>query len=234
MPNIIKSSLAMEAGFYKVPFRNFAAEKPPAAKPFFADAPMEQMTRPAEEEGEKLLAGARREAEDILARARHDAHQIIEDAQKAAVEARREGEQLLAQCRDQLKTAVRIRKELICSAEEQVVELSIHIARRLVKSAVLLEPAVIRGIVAEAVSLAAGDGEITVTVNPSDLAFCRDNPPYFPGEPADNAGIKFLAAADVARGSCIVQGRYTRVESILEERFSLLREALMAEVRHVL
>ena len=234
MYRIIKSERAREAGIYRINLKNLAHD---------SDVTMESRNNPDDGSGIRqgeickndgeILQAARQQAGEILAEARLEGEELREEAlTRAREESSREREELLQKAREVIHTASRVRQEVIRSAEPQVVELALKVAKSILKTSVLIEPGLIKDIVAEAVSLLAGEESIIVKVNPGDLSTCREEKDFFKDLLAEDAGIRFLPSEDVEKGCCIVQGQFSRVESILEDRFKILQDKLLEEAKN--
>lgn len=240
MYKIIKSAVARETGYYKVPLRQLIIEEeappkqeePPVLEPEEKEpegptaeellAEARQALEEAQEEADRILAAARAEAESILAKARETAQEELAAArEKAAAE---------------LKSAVtlgdEIRKELIRTAEMQVLELTLAIAETLVKDSPLVAPEIIKDIVARSLCVLEKEESLTVFVNPEDLEACRAFKDQWMELLDRETTVRILPSAEVKRGGCIVQGQYARVESCLEEQFRRVKEALLKEAGH--
>ncbi|RJX27867.1 MAG: hypothetical protein C4554_03670 [Dethiobacter sp.] len=237
MYKIIKSDRTLESGFYKVPLQQPAVaaedENPPAEDDEILTEAPEDEGYGAHDEAEKIVKEAEEKAQQILRQAHMEAGALKEEALRRGLEeGNRERERLLEEARELMASVRQIREEIIKFAEPQVVELSLRIAKSLIKTSLLFEPGIIKDIVAEAISLLAGDESIIVRVNPEDLGVCRAHKVFFQELLTDDASIKFLPSEEVEKGSCTVQGQYALVESSLQERFNVLREALLKEAKY--
>ncbi len=232
---IIKSVRTLESGFYRVPLQPLVLvteDETQKDDEGYGSEP-EQETLIVDGEAERIVQVAREEAQKILNQAYLEAEAAKEDAFRRGVEeGASESGKLLDEARELMACVSAIREEIIKSSEPQVIELSLQIAKQLIKTSVLIEPELIKEIVADAVSLLAGDESIMVKVNPDDLSICRLHKDFFRELLTDGASIKFLPSDETEKGSCTVQGQFTLVESFLQERFKILSNALLKEASH--
>lgn len=237
MHKIIKSNRSQDSGTYTIPLQKLAVvsdedttlhEEGQEGTEGTMDSPDDPLKMK-----KKILAEARQQAGNMLQEAQVEAEKLKKEAMLLGrEEGRQEHEQLLQVAQDIMATVTQARGEIIRSAEPQVVELAIKMARSLLKTSVLLEPDLIKDIAAEAISLLAGEDSIVVKVNPQDLNSCRTQKDFFKEFLAEEANLRFLPSEDVAKGCCIVQGQFALVESCLEERFKILEKLLLEETKN--
>ena len=237
MHRIIKSGSTLESGYYRVPLQQLVLVTEDKRREIedygdLGKAPFNQDLN-ADDEAEVIIKEAREKAQQILSQANLEAEAVKDEAFRSGLEeGSRESGKLLEEARELIACAGMIREEIIKSAEPQVIELALKIARSLVKTNLLVEPELIKDIVAEAISILAGDENIMVKVNPDDLSICRANKDFFRELLTDGSSIKFLPSEEVEKGNCTVQGQFALVESLLQERFEVLRNALLKEASY--
>lgn len=236
MPSFIKSNRTRDMGTYKIPLQRLAVVFDEDGMPQ-TEAEKEAQSFPEEggshNAAAKILEEARQKAVTIVQEGYAAAEKLKQEAYiKGLEEGRAEQEQRLLEAKELVTSATLIRQEIIRAVEPQVVELSLKIAKTLLKTSVILEADLIRDIVAEAISLLAGEESIIVKVNPQDLAVCRNQKDFFKDLLTEDAAIRFLPSEGVEKGSCIVQGQFSLVESNLEERFQVLQEKLLEEAKN--
>lgn len=106
------------------------------------------------------------------------------------------------------------------NAEENVAALAVIVARHIVQREIDIEPALVASLVQHAIEQYPVDQEISVRLNPDDLATCR-------GAIAQDAGpartIRWIADPTVMRGGCLTEGRERiidgRVDTALERAY---------------
>lgn len=235
MYKIIKSAVAREAGYYKVPLRQLVIEEvqekeePVPVEPE-ENEPAGPTAEELMEEARQTLAEAREEAARILEAARAEAEAVLNRASETARQEEKSArEKAAAELKDAVLLGDEIRRELIRTAEAQVLELTLKIAESMIKSSLLIAPGIIKDVVARTLRVLEKEESLTVLVHPDDLEACRAHKDEWMELLDRETTVRILPSDEVARGGCIVQGEYARVESSLEEQFRLVREALMEE-----
>jgi flagellar assembly protein FliH len=184
----------------------------------------------ARDEARRIRAAAIQEAENLKQKAFADAFQQGREEGLAA--AREQMAAFIAEARQMLASAEKIRREIIKSAEPQVLELALLMAETLLNAKLATDRKAILGVVTAALAQVAGEEAVVVRVNPDDYAVCRDHRDSLPGFLADDAGLKFIFDESIPRGSCRVQSKNGQVESMLSERFEILKRALLGEAEN--
>ena len=184
----------------------------------------------AREEARQIMAGAVREAEMLKQGAFAEA--FLQGREEGLAAAREQMAALITEAREALETAGEMRREIIRSAEPQVLELAVLMAEALLHAKLATDRTAILGVVAEALAQVAGEEAVMVRVSPDDYAVCREHRESFPGFLEEDSSLKFIFDETVPRGSCRVQSKNGQVESMLKERFETLKRALLGETEN--
>lgn len=237
MLKIIKSGSSLEAGLYRIPLQSLVTaqdtDEVSQEEELALSEPQQEQADDAKAEAEQILEAAKQEAQAILDQAEATAVELKTEAlEQASAEGQVQKEQLVVDAQKLVVEAQYLREEMLRLVEPQVVELSLQIAEAILKTSVSVNVDVIKEVVAEAISLLAGEDSIIVQVNPADIGICRSYKETLVDLLADEAAIKFVPAPEVARGNCIVQGEYALVEANIQDRFSLLQQAMLKEINH--
>jgi len=119
-----------------------------------------------------------------------------------------------------------LRGKVLREAEEQLLELAIDIAGKVLMQEIKAGRHEIEPIVKEALSHVAGRQDVAVYLNPDDLAQCEL------ARQADDAGqgghVRFLADPSMRRGQCLVKTADGVVESSPEAHLEDIAEVLKA------
>jgi len=124
---------------------------------------------------------------------------------------------------DSLRQAV---PKVVHDCENAVITLAVEAAQRLV-AGMPISPEIIEASVREALSQVQGSTEISVSLNPEDLALLQKlNSPLLA---ADNGAdqVKFHSSNDVSRGGCLVQTRFGVIDARRETKAEQLKKALL-------
>jgi flagellar biosynthesis/type III secretory pathway protein FliH len=100
-------------------------------------------------------------------------------------------------------------------AEENIAALAVMVARHIVQRELTTDPSFVQEIVERALAQYPVDQEITVRLNPTDLAACRA-----PIEANGPREIRWISDASIQRGGCLMEGR----ERILDGRIDTALE----------
>ncbi len=114
--------------------------------------------------------------------------------------------------------------QVIRDTENALLELAFEVARKIAAGAPI-DAAQLQAAVQEAVAQAADTAELTVQVNPADLALLQAlKSPML--NPQDNRNIQLVAANHISRGGCVVQTRFGIIDARRETRVEMLRNSL--------
>jgi len=111
-----------------------------------------------------------------------------------------------------------LRVRLIQQASEDVADMALHMARRVVGETLAVHPQALRKLVVDAIERLPGDDEITVRVRPQDLQSIQDNLPV-------RRDIRVIED-DSLEGGCVVQAQCGEVSASIETAFTGLRAAV--------
>jgi flagellar assembly protein FliH len=111
-----------------------------------------------------------------------------------------------------------LRARMIQQASEDVAEMALHMARRVVGETLAVHPQALRKLVVDAIERLPGDDEITVRVRPQDLQSIQDSLPV-------RRDIR-IVEDDSLEGGCVVQAQCGEVSASIETAFTGLRAAV--------
>lgn len=183
---------------------SFDPPKPAAPKP--APAPPPQANEPPPEPAVKLPTAA--EVDAIYNQARDEGYRVgfNEGQQKALAEA-----QKLAAVVQKLDAALQGMEETVA---EELLALSLEVARQVVRESVRLQPEAILAVIQEAL-LQLPHQHAVIYLNPEDAALARSQL----GEALAHAGHRIQDDPALTRGDCIVDAGNTRVDASLAHRW---------------
>ena len=111
-----------------------------------------------------------------------------------------------------------LRARMIQQASEDVADMALHMARRVVGETLAVHPQALRKLIVDAIERLPGDDEITVRVRPQDLQSIQDNLPV-------RRDIR-IVEDDSLEGGCVVQAQCGEVSASIETAFTGLRAAV--------
>jgi len=144
------------------------------------------------------------------------------EAERQLAEARAE----LGQARQALEAAAadvaRLRDEVLAEAEDQLLDLAVDIARKVLSQEISAGRHEVEPIVKEALSRVPSGGEVVVYLSPDDLERC---PAAGDG---GTPGVRFAADPGLRPGACRVETQQGVIESSPEGQLREISEALKA------
>jgi flagellar assembly protein FliH len=199
-------------------------------------------TRAAEELREKIRREAELEAEIILETARREAETLRKQAESEAAnrrqelfaEARQEGlgkaEAENREQQQQLDTLIeRLSVVYECCRrehEKELVNLALNCARRLVNREIARDESVILDCIEEVFSTSSLRGEITLRLNPDDIAVVEARRNQLLAEFPGLEKLKIEAGAGIERGGCLLESSLGRIDATLAGKFEELQHLL--------
>ena len=117
-----------------------------------------------------------------------------------------------------------IQEQFLAEAQQQLLDLSIEIAKKVLMQEIQADRHKIDPIVTEALSRVQDRVDVVVHLHPSDLARCE-----LAGradEAADKSNISFVADPKVQRGGCLLQTSRGTVESSIDGQLEEISQAL--------
>lgn len=155
---------------------------------------------------------------------------ILQHADSSALsvreEAHREGWNAgYAEWQSQLSALLDSHRELMRSAEHDLMVLAVAIAEKIIGRELQSNPAIICRIVQEALETAPRNTELTLIVHPSHLPECAAF------ERMEPVRARVVANASVAPGGCRIESRFGRIEADLQTQLAAILQALQEALR---
>lgn len=192
----------------------------------------------------ECLERARQEAEAILAAAEDQRQAVLEQArsegfesghkqgyESGAAEARAEVEARLAALDAVVGELARARDAALAECEDDMVELALAVAARIVRRESSLGPDTVRELLRETLPRINGVSQVTISVHPDDLTALHDDLAALTAL-AGRAQVRWEADASVRRGGCFIQTERGGVDATLETRVARLVESLLDVIGH--
>jgi|GEM_PF-1652876 len=188
----------------------------------------ENVVKQAKEEAEKLLTAARAKAQEIFEQAQREGFTkgYRESLEKAAAEAKKIREEAFVL----LKQAKEIREETIKSLEQEIVQLALTIAAKIVHHQLTVAPETVLQTAREAIDLLTGREEVTLLVNPKEMDIFRTNQEEFLKSLPGGAKINILADPGIKPGGLKIRTEREEVDATLDGRWEALKEILGVQV----
>ncbi len=140
---------------------------------------------------------------------------------------------LVATLENMMSELAAMRQKIQAQIENEVVELALHIARKVIGQEVQTNRSAVAAIVREALKLVEDPEEITIRMNPADIQQLQNAQIDIgcPGGHGDR--IQFREDRGVETGGCLVQTEYGEIDARIEEQLRTIEEAFRAESMHL-
>lgn len=175
----------------------------------------------ARERARRLVACAEEEA----LRIRAQAEAARDEVGRAAAEAgRAEGRAAAAAALAQVAAMTERRLE---GLERELAEVALAVARKLVGRALALDPALVVGLVREALAPVRARREVALRVHPADAPLLRAELPALAALLERAPGLAVREDHALARGDVVVETEAGRVDARFEAQLALLEQAVL-------
>jgi flagellar assembly protein FliH len=187
----------------------------------------------AQEEAERCLVRAREEAERSLAAAKSEAITLKEEAIRQGI---LQGEECskqmaLAQCTAVLESFQQavaeitgLRATVLRRAEEDIVTLAFHIARKIIRQEILLNRDVVLSTVRCALETLVDRDTILVRIHPIDLEQVQIMKKELLRQVKGIKNLTLQGDETIERGGCVVESRFGEIDARIEEQLTELEQ----------
>lgn len=175
-------------------------------------------------EGKRILEASKQKAEVMLEEAKNRVSQIEKDAyesgrQKAFEDSKQKLEPVLEIFQQKINEIVEFKKDLFVKSENEILELAISLANRVICHEVRIHKDIVLGVIRAATKKILGRKQITIRINPEDMEYVLQNKPKFKDEFKDIQQVSFKEDASINKGGCIIDTEYGSISAVLEEEF---------------
>lgn len=118
-----------------------------------------------------------------------------------------------------------LRETLIQQTERQMVQLALTIARRIVLREVTLDPELIAAMAHVALKKLGTASPATIRLNPEDYTVVAHD-----GERWGGGQVNVVPDPAIARGGCLVESEFGRIDASIERQFDEMTRALLGDV----
>jgi len=213
LPNVLKAAHLAEAGRGESIRALFTEEQAPRMikrRVWRSIRQVHTALSQADEEAKRLIEEARAEADAIREAAREEGYQ----------DGLRQLTQALAKARDEY---TRVMEE----SEDDMLELAVRMAERIVRQRIELEPSTAAEITRGCLEIVRDRQQITVFANPQDLPALEQWRESLV-QVVEARFIHFEPDPNVGRGGCMIETEAGRVDARLEVQLESFKRALMA------
>lgn len=147
--------------------------------------------------------------------------------ERAGIEAGgKRAEAMLRRVAQTLTDLSSLRETLIQQTERQMVQLALTIARRIVYREVSLDPELIAAMAHVALKKLGTSSPATIRLNPEDYTVVTHE-----GERWGGAQVTVVPDPAIARGGCLVESEFGRIDASIDRQFEEMTRALLGDER---
>ena len=186
----------------------------------------------ARQEAEKIIRNSREEAQALIEGGREKLREIEEEAyakgwQEGTKAAREEYEAKLREADAILDKAQEEKWQVVAGSEEEIVRLSVAVARKVINREMETNPEIVADMVKRAIQKATDREELTVRVNPDNLDVTINARDDISQQVKGIRKLKVLADPAIAPGGCVVESHNGTVDARIERQMNEIEQALM-------
>ncbi len=207
----------------------------------------EEIIKETEQMVKELLGTARQEAEKIIKSAKAEAEAVIQEGQGKAKEAKDQGfnegwqvgyTESVKKAEEEMKgsllaaertlaEAKEERTKIICEAENEIVQLAVMVAQKVINHEVTTHSELIVGIVKKALEKVRDREEILIRVSPDDIDMVIDNQEEVVSGTKGIKKMKMLADNGITAGGCVIETSNGTVDARVERQLSEIEHSLL-------
>lgn len=210
---------------------------------------LEQMQADAEKQAQEIIAKAGQKAEEIMQQAEQDAVIKAEEAENLKNQSIENGyaegfqkgyDEGLAQAKQEIidrvwgidtlaSSCFSVKKEIINSAEQEMLELSTAIAEKIIRHELKVKPELMQGIIKGAIKQLKDREEIKIIVNPSLTQNIYESVEELKEELKGLKSVKILEDRTIPRDGAIVESPESRIDARIETQLREIVKNIMEE-----
>jgi flagellar assembly protein FliH len=146
--------------------------------------------------------------------------------------ARQQAEPLMATLKAILAELDGVRSRIRQHMEREVVELALHVARKVIHHELSVSEDAILRVVKDAMGHLQDPGNIAIRLNPEDLKRIRDTGDGMQAFLGHHENVQFEEDSAIDCGGCYIQTDYGEIDARIEEQLRHIEETFRAEMRH--
>lgn len=189
-----------------------------------------------EMKGKGSLRDAQAQAEAILKKARSEKESIEMEAYRKGLEqgqmqgqkmAVKKIEPLIATLSTAVDEVRKIRQVIVEKHQDQVIEILVLIAERIIHRQIHLNPEVVLDTVRQACSHLAETEEIRIRLHPSDFEYIRDIERIVASHLTGKRNLHFIEDSTLERGGVIIDTEFGEVDASIRSQIEHMKEVLL-------
>ncbi|MBQ0051444.1 MAG: flagellar assembly protein FliH [Treponema sp.] len=190
----------------------------------------------AEHTAQEIIQKAQEEASKIIEEANSDKSEISRNSYKEGYEkghndgydtGKAEVERLVERTHKILEAVMARREEILNETEQQIVELVILMARKVIKVLSENQRSVVMANVLQALKKVKGRGNVTLRVNLADVKLTTEHIQDFIKQVENVQGITVLEDSTVDRGGCVVETDFGAIDARIQNQLTELETKIL-------
>lgn len=190
----------------------------------------------AEQNAQEIIANARAEAEKIIAEAEAKKLEIQNSSKEEGFKigqeegfntGKAEVDRLIQRTHVILEGVMSRREEILAETEQQIVELVLLMARKVIKILSENQKSVVMANVVQALKKVKGRGNVTLRVNMSDVKLATEHIDDFIKQVENVQGMTILEDSTVEQGGCIVETDFGAIDARISSQLTELENKIL-------
>lgn len=177
--------------------------------------------------GDRRRGYRRIDDRNLISRAQEEAGTIKENAAKEGYkEGLEQAQKDIQEVRFAVEHFLKAKQEVFEYIAPDILEISVDIARKIVKKEIEQDPEIILGNILDVLkTISKDETKINIKVNPSQLTLAKENIPEIISTLGLDARINVIADIAIEVGSCIVQTNNGIVDATIDTQLEIIKEA---------
>ncbi|MDO5774681.1 MAG: flagellar assembly protein FliH [Spirochaetales bacterium] len=190
----------------------------------------------AQKEAQDIVEKAKAEAQDIISNAKIEEKSIFEKSKSDGFKAgheegyktgNEEAQRLVERIHKMIEAVQAKRQEILDNTEQQIVNLVILIARKVVKIMSENQKSVIMSNVLQALKKVKGSGDVTLRVNLADVKLTTEHIKDFIRQVENIKNISVVEDSSVEKGGCIVETDFGAIDARISSQLNELETQIL-------
>ena len=190
----------------------------------------------AQKEAQDIVEKAKAEAQDIISNAKIEETSIFEKSKNDGFKAgheegykagNEEAQRLVERIHKMIEAVQAKRQEILDNTEQQIVNLVILIARKVVKIMSENQKSVIMSNVLQALKKVKGSGDVTLRVNLADVKLTTEHIKDFIRQVENIKNISVVEDSSVEKGGCIVETDFGAIDARISSQLNELETQIL-------
>lgn len=239
---IIKAAEVQEELLHILPLRRYTTAQDLSGMNEVNDAVTSQLAT-AKAQAEEIIRKARAQADEVARQAQLAGESIKEEAYRSAFEkgrqegndagyqegmakASEEAASIRVQAAEVLEQAEKIHRHILETVEQEIVDLAMEIAEKLLSTKLAMEPGLVMQVAKESLLLVADRLSVVLYINPLEIELVENRKSELHEVLPARAQLQVIADSSVKPGGCRVETEQGWVDATMETRREELIKAL--------